>query len=133
MELSDLVGLHELSGVDTATEELVEKYRTETVDVVRFVLGGKTYRAIEDPDDGYRSYLKNIEVCDDPVTNNFPPQKVLGKMKEDSSYGSSDIIQFVDVVTGKVVMEVGTENSADYYPWCVMNWSPENLSCNSGV
>ena len=133
MELSDLVGMHELSGVDTTTEEVVETYRTETVDVVRFVLDGKTYKATEDPDDGYRSYLKDITVCDEAVANNFPPQKVLGKMKDNSPHRSCDVIQFVDVVTGKVVLEVGTDNSDDYYPWCVLSWQPENLACNSAV
>jgi hypothetical protein len=39
---------------------------------------------------------------------------------------------FTDVVTGKVVLEVGTDNTEDYYPYCVMNWSPENLACNVG-
>jgi len=122
MKLSDLVGMHELSGVDTTQED--------DVDVVRFVLDGTTYKATEDPDDGYRSYLKEITVCAEDVSNNFPPQKVVGKMKDG---GSSDLIQFIDATTGKVALEVGTDNYNDYYPMCVLSWHPENLACNSGV
>ncbi len=52
MELKDLVGEHELSGVDT-TRERVKKYGAyEDCEVVRFVIDGKTYKATEDPDAG---------------------------------------------------------------------------------
>lgn len=133
MELKDLVGEHELSGVDITTERvrLYENYR-EDCEVVRFVIDGKTYKATEDPDDGYRSYLNEIKVTDEKVTNTFPPQKVIGKMKDDESRYGSNIIQFIDTTTRKVVLEIGTDNSEDYYPCCVMDWSPENLAINTG-
>jgi len=133
MELKDLVGEHELSGVDTTTER-VKQYGDyyEDCEVVRFVLDGKTYKATEDPDDGYRSYLKELEVTDEKVANSFPPQKVVGKMKDDSDWEKNDTIQFIDTTTGKVVLEVGTDNNDDYYPYCVLYWSPENLAINAG-
>lgn len=133
MELKDLVGEHELSGVDTTTEK-VKQYGDyyEDCEVVRFVIDGKTYKATEDPDDGYRSYMKELEVTDEKVTNVFPPQKVIGKMKADSDWETNDTIQFIDAVTGKVVLEVGTDNTDDYYPYCVLHWSPENLAVNVG-
>ena len=133
MELKDLVGIHELSGVDTTTEKVKQYSDTyEDAGVIRFVLDGKTYKAIEDPGDGYRSYCRELEVCDEVVSNNFSPQKVMAKMKDNDTYSVNDTIQFVDVVTGKVVLEVGTDNADDYYPYCVMSWSPENLACNIG-
>lgn len=133
MELKDLVGEHELSGVDTTTEK-VKKYRDyyEDCEVVRFVIDGKTYKATEDTDDGYRSYLKELEVTDEKVTNSFPPQKVVGKMKDNSNQEKNNTIQFIDTVTGKVVLEVGTDNTDDYYSYCVLHWSPENLAINAG-
>lgn len=133
MELKDLVGLHELSGVDTTTEK-VKQYDDiyEDVDVIRFVLDDKTYKAIQDPDDGYRSYCSELEVCDEVVSNNFPPHKVMAKMKDNEPYTVNDTIQFIDTVTGKLVLEVGTDNTDDYYPYCVMLWSPENLAINIG-
>ena len=133
MELKDLVGEHELSGVDTTTER-VKQYGDyyEDCEVVRFVIDGKTYKATEDPDDGYRSYLKDLEVTNEKVTNSFPPQKVIGKMKDDSDWEKNDTIQFIDTTTGKVVLEVGTDNTDDYYPYCFLRWSPENLGINAG-
>ena len=133
MELKDLIGLHELSGVDHTTE-MVKQYgnHNEEVNVVRFILDGKTYKVIEDPSDGYRSYCGQIDVCDEQLSNTFPPQNVIGKMMDSSDYSQCDIIQFTDEVTGKVVLEIGTANSDDYYPYCVMYWSPENLACNIG-
>src|SRR5690554_1005524 len=127
MKLKDLIGLHDLSGVDVTTE----MYGDNVVNVVRFVLDGKTYKAIEDPDDGYRSYLGEIKVTDEKVTNNFPPHKVVGTMKGPGMF-EHDIILFIDIVTGKVVLEVGTEDVSDYYPCCVLRWHPENLAINIG-
>lgn len=43
-------------------------------------------------------------------------------MKDNDTYSVNDTIQFIDVVTGKVVLEIGTDNTDDYYPYCVMNW-----------
>lgn len=130
MELKDLVGLHKLSGVDTATETV--KLYAEECNVVRFVLDGITYKAVEDPDDGYRSHCGELIVCKEPITNNFPPQVVMAKMKDNQEYSVNDTLQFIDVITGKTVLEIGTDNTDDYYPYCVMNWNPENLAINTG-
>ena len=56
----------------------------------------------------------------------FPPHEVVGLYDDDME----EVIKFVDIHTGKTVMRFGTENSNDYYPYCVMEWSPENLSAN---
>lgn len=133
MELKDLVGEHLLSGVDTTTE----KYKNwsneeEDVNVVRFVLDEKTIKAIEDPDDYYRSHCSELIVCEEKVSNTFSPHKVLAKMKENETYSVNDTIQFIDVITGKIVLEVGTDHTDDYYPYCVMSWHPENLAINVG-
>ena len=53
-------------------------------------------------------------------------------MKDDSDWEKNDIIQFIDATTGKIVLEVGTDNTAYYYPYCVLHWSPENLAINAG-
>ena len=136
MELKDLVGEHELSGVDSITEEKKEFEPfggcTLEFQVIRFVLDGKTYKATEDPADGYRSCMEEIEVTDEKITNNFPPQKVIGKMKPGDNFNDNDTIQFRDVVTGEIVLEVGTDYYDDLYPICIMYWNPENLAINIG-
>ena len=134
MELKDLVGKHLLSGVELSTEDikLYERSdKTEQCNVIKFVLDGITYKAVEDPVDGYRSTCKELIVCNEPVNNNFSPQEVVGKMKDNDTYSTNDTIQFIDTYTGKIVLEVGTDNTDDYYPYCVMNWNPENLAINN--
>jgi len=133
MELNDLIGEHLLSGVDSNTEAIKRYgYVYEDCEVIRFVLDEKTYKATENPDDGYRSYLNDIDVTDEKVTNNFPPQKVFAKMKENGAYSVNNTIQFFDAITTLLVLEIGTDNTDDYYPYCVMRWLPENMAVNIG-
>lgn len=121
--------------MDIRTESIVlnPRYSPEedTVGVITFVLDGIAYKAVEDPDDGYRSLLGELLVCDDKISNTFPPHTVIGAMKEsDYSGDHSDVIQFKDEITGEIVLEVGTEDINDYYPMCVMRWRPQNLAIN---
>jgi hypothetical protein len=129
MELKDLVGEHELSGLDTFTNKATNPYDDDG-DGYRFVLDGVTYCAIEDPSDGYRSMLRDLEITDENVSYNFPPQKVIGKMRNDEEYSKNDVIEFYDAITNKLVLAIGTDNYDDYYPSCIMEWNPGNLSVN---
>lgn len=59
-----LNGTHILTGVGFGS--LVRKDSlgySEKVNTVLFTLDGKNYQAVENPDDGYRSYCKDIEEC----------------------------------------------------------------------
>jgi hypothetical protein len=129
MELKDLVGLRELSGVDRghiADDSLFRDAKT-----LKFVLDGKTYTAIEDPNDGYRSTCRNLEVIDgNHAANRFPPQRVMAVMRKDGDYCKNNVLELLDTVTGKVVLSVGTENTNDYYPMCIMSFNPENMAIN---
>lgn len=131
VDIQSLTGKHRLSGVDIETECLKPgKYLdAENCSVIRFRLDGKTYMAIEDPDDGYRSSMRNLIVTNDKIKNSFKPVEVFGMMKQ-GGYYKSDIIQFYDTVTAKLVLEVGTDNTDDYYPSFVGNFRPENLILN---
>ena len=123
MELTDLVGEHTLTGVDTFFNVGAD-YWHQDASVIRFRLDGVVYVATEDPDDGYRSSLKEIIIQEnDRVTNEFPPVKVVGTMKH-------DILILKNVENGKVVLEVGTDNSDDYYPSFVSYFNPENMQGN---
>jgi hypothetical protein len=131
--LESLVGEHELSGVDM-TEENIEgqwnKERTYHGNVCRFVLDGKVYTALEDEDDGYRSSLRSLTEGG-AVSNLFAPQRVLCSMQTEGKHGGvDDILVMRDVVTGKEVLSVGTDNTDDYYPSFVANFHPENMACN---
>jgi len=119
VNLEDLVGEHILSGVDITIEEESNDYSSEDINVVKFILDGKTYKAKEDPSDGYRSYCEEIVVCGDKVLNTFPEHVVIGAMMGGGDYGEENkIIQFFDYVTKDCVLEIGTGNYNDYYPYC---------------
>ena len=133
VKLDDLIGLHQLDGVDLFSESIKRPYGdyNEDCEVIRFRLNGTVYTAIEDPSDGYRSCMDKIFVSKDEITNAFPAVQVLGRMKE-PTYGSvNDTLELIDVVTGKVVMEVGTDNTDDYYPSFVSAFHPENMAINA--
>ena len=53
-------------------------------------------------------------------------------MKADGK-SENDVLELLDCKTGKTVLEVGTENTGDYYPCFVANWSPENMACNQSA
>lgn len=130
MELKDLVGEHELSGLDLVTIKSIEDWESDA-DAYLFILDGITYKATEDPNDGYRSNLKDIEISEEKISYVFPPQKVLCTMKDAEEYSNNDVLQMHDSINGKLVLEIGTDNYDDYYPICIMSWHPENLSINA--
>lgn len=130
--LESLVGEHELSGVDMAAEDMPAYFEGGTYkgSVCRFVLDGKAYTAAEDENDGYRSSMKSL-VLGGEVNNRFAPQRGLCTMRTEGEYGRKDeTLVMRDVVTGKEVLEVGTDNTDDYYPSFVANFQPENMACN---
>ena len=132
MELKDLVGLHKLSGVDMDSSKVIEPYGSEYEDceVVRFVLDGRTYTVIEDPNDGYRSSMKDIAVSTDPVSNSFPPVSVFALMRRDGSCEKHEVLEMYDVVTTGLVLAVGTGNTDDYYPYFVGEFNPKEMVTN---
>jgi hypothetical protein len=133
MELKELVGLHKLTGVDMDSVSVnTWGSKFEDCQVINFILDGRTYTATEEPDDGYRSNMRDIVPSDYKVKNKFKPCKVLGKMREDNKYFTNEILDLIDVKTGKVVLSVGTENTDDYYPCWVAEFTPENMAINTG-
>jgi hypothetical protein len=134
IELESLVGEHELSGVDyIKSEEMPSEYDFSgpySASVIRFVLDGKVYTAREDDNDGYRSCMRDL-VEGGEVKNTFAPQRVLCSLRTEGTYGNKDYTLVMrDVVTGKEVLEVGTDSTDDYYPSFVANFRPENMACN---
>lgn len=131
VELSSLIGKHKLTGVDFQTEEIrtYEWSSLENCEVVRFTLDGKTYLAVQDPSDGYRSCMQHCIITKEKPKNKFKAVEVFGIMKPEG-YNKSEVIQFYDTETAKVVLEIGTDNSDDYYPSWVAYWNPENLILN---
>lgn len=132
MELKDLVGEHVLDAVDESKETLDCGYFSEDATVLRFRLDGVVYVATEDPDDGYRSGLRDLVIGAGDMTNTFTPCRVIGRHRTEGRYsGVDDVLELIDAVTGKTVLEVGTDNVDDYYPGFVACFMPENMAANA--
>ena len=130
MELKDLVGEHLLDAVDFSNEQVKTWGDSfEDCQVMRFRLDGKCYIATEDPNDGYRSRMRELAVSNDAEMKNvFAPLKVIGRHRIKGDYGDEDdVLELIDVVTGKTVIEVGTFSVDDYYPKFVASFHPEAM------
>lgn len=125
VSLESLVGEHRLSGVDMGSR----KVSGEECNTISFTLDGKTYTATEDPNDGYRSSMGSLIVTKEKCKNNFAPQRVVAHYIN----GSHDTLEVIDCKTGAVVLRVGTDNSDDYYPSFVAEFTPENMAVNAKV
>jgi hypothetical protein len=132
INLDSLVGEHMLDAVDMFSERIKQYGNNfEDCSIIRFRLDGKVYTATEDPSDGYRSCMGTLFVsADEPMRNVFPPICVTARKRENERYQINDTLELVDDVTGKVVLEVGTDNTDDYYPSFVGSFSPENMATN---
>lgn len=132
VELSDLVGTHIL---DTAAVMTVlppeDASWGEERSCASFGMDGKTYTAIEDPNDGYRSYLSAITV-DEGHTEALIGASPIGRKvvctHEDCAPAGGfedgrDLLTVTDAKTGHVWMVLGTTNTDDYYPCCVLEWN----------
>lgn len=129
MQLSDLVGEHLLDAVDESVEK-IHQYgeHYEDCNTIRFRLDGIPYAAVEDPDDGYRSCMRDLVISEGLMVNVFPPVRVVGRHRTKGEYGGvDDVLELVSVVTGKVVLEVGTDNTDDYYPGFVGRFDPSAI------
>lgn len=132
VSLDDLVGEHMLDAVDMLTER-VKQYgdHYEDASLIRFRLDNVVYTAIEDPSDGYRSSMDRLYASpSEPMRNVFPPVKVVGRKRADDTWSKNDTLELFDPETGKIIVEVGTDNTDDYYPSFVSSFHPENMAAN---
>lgn len=131
--LSDLVGEFMLDGVDFYQEPSGDW--KDDASVCRFRLDGKTYCAIEDPSDGYRSSMAELLEGNADMMNTFPPVRVRGihfsRDSEEWRSDECDILKLIDMETGEVVLEVGTANTDDYYPSFVASFNPKAMVHNA--
>ena len=126
----NLCGKHTFSGCELTSEDIECFYGVENCGICLFTLDGVTYKAIEDPDDGYRSYCRDLRISEQPPRYCFPAIEVVCSMMEDKNYERNDVLVVRDEENGKVILRVGTRNTDDYYPYCWFEYTPENMACN---
>lgn len=135
MNLEELVGLHQFSGVDFTSEKTTASYGNRDATHFNFVLDGTTYCAVEDPSDGYRSMLDDITIPPYEIVNTFPPIQVFCAMRRTYQYHHvqiESILDAYDVKNGKIVFSIGTDHAEDYYPSFVATFTPEAMHVNDG-
>ena len=135
IRLEELEGVHILTGVDMENRQ-VDRYGDnyfEDCTCLNFVLDGVVYTAIENPEDGYHSALDKVIVSSDVVDNTFEPVAVFAKhfTRLDNHY-ECDILRLFDLKNSKMILEVGTGNIDDYYPYFVGSFFLEDMSVNQG-
>lgn len=121
VNMYDLAGLHMISGVEFDYND------KDDSNSMLFILDGITYKTIEDPSDGYRSYMGYIQIVDTPVKNIFEPIEINIIYTDREDYVG---ISFIDVISKKIILELATSYADDYYPCCVMSWMPQNIHFN---
>ena len=100
---------------------------------VAFIIDDNVWVAYEDPADGYRSYGKfepytgDAKQLEGLIT--FPEQEVNLEFKEEDYFEG---IALTNIKNGKEILNVGTDYSDSYYPYCHFEWIPENLPINQG-
>jgi len=59
---------------------------------------------------------------------------LVGAMRRYTGYNTDaeGLIDFIDIITGKPVLSVGTDWSDSYYPYAVFEFMPENMAINAG-
>ena len=125
--LESLVGVRMLDGVDFETIKGDKESYYEDSQAIRFRLDGVIYMAIENPDDGYRSSLGTLFISDTPMVNTFAPVRVTLRMKGSSDYQVDEILEGI-TESGETVLEVGTANTDDYYPYFVAYFNPKAIT-----
>ena len=132
-ELENLVGKHILSGIEIGVMDCKSVWgELYHCNFIKFTLDGVNYLAMEDPADGYRSYMSGLEISDTPCKIRLPNIEVVCRMRSDGRWERNDVLEFIDILNGEIILAVGTANYDDYYPYCVLEYAPENMSCNEG-
>lgn len=136
VKLKDLDGRRvTIHGIDIVVREPDPHNWWDEASNVHYVsINSQTYRFCEDPDDGYRSYLEDVEIVDRPVKNIIRPVacRCTWNEKGVTDHFAADILTFTDIVSDKTILRVGTGDVYDYYPIAILEWHPENIWYNGG-
>jgi hypothetical protein len=99
-------------------------YSADEADTLSIGIDGNTYTFFEDPSDGYRSYMGDIEVIAH-LTDALKGAALVNRevIIRDDPRKDKDIIEIIDATTGHIWARLGTDNYDDYYPTCILEWN----------
>lgn len=95
------------------------------VDNYCFKLGNQVFEAVENEDDGYRSYLGSVELLGNWKTDHnliFPRLSFARVTLIECSFGAFDGYQIQDLDHHHIWLRFGTDNADDYYPYFVFEY-----------
>lgn len=88
-----------------------------------FKLDDTVYEALEDEDDGYRSYLDTVIVKQSRgIFSSQPLARVRLETEDDKNI---DVCKLIDVSDGHVWLAFGTGDYDDYYPYFIFDYEPK--------
>lgn len=121
IKLEQLEGKADLTGVEESYGGIEYGGKAQ---IIRFVLDGIVFIAAEDPQDGYRSSLRDVTFSfDKKISNTFASVKVKIDFKD-------NMLKIIDTKSKKIVLKIGTNYSDNYYPYFIGEWNPKNLHVN---
>lgn len=130
MTLDDLVGIHIVDGVGEYIAKSTAPYKEDSR-VFLLRVDGRVHVFREDADDGYRSMLGSIDVLEDDngdVGRVVPIEprscRFVKRAQRQDCVGVDDVLAVSDCATGAVMLEIGTEDTDDYYPSFISHWTP---------
>lgn len=128
MTTQGLIGIHKLQGIEEIFNyQMIGIFGDEiTTNAFIIRLDDINFVFAQDPSDGYRSYLSDVETTEQKPKYILPD--ILVRIEPSEDFNG---IYIVDTITNSTVLELGTDYSDDYYPCCIMRYYPENLYVNS--
>ena len=103
----------------------------------QFKLGDTVWEAVEDPDDGGRSYLDSIQVAESDgifFRNPVARVRVEAFTRGDPKHFTGDAadgFQLIDVSDGHIWLEVGTNMTINAYPCFIFRYAPKSESIDA--
>jgi len=82
-----------------------------------FKLGSIVFEALEDPNDGYRSYLDSVPMIKSSSTFSSKPLVNV-------YYCASEDLIYLKDETGHTWLTIGTDHSDNYYPFFIFDYTP---------
>ena len=103
---------------------LGKEHKFYGVDSNCFKLNSQVFEAVEDEDDGYRSYLGSVLLLGKPKDHNliFPRHSFARVTLIECSYGDFEGYQIQDLDYHHIWLRFGTDNVDDYYPFFVFEY-----------